>query len=401
MISLDKMLERLGNARNFKREFNLKIQKLREIAAGVEPGRQLRLDLPEASTNYLLVNLTLKVASIVSTLRSAKVLFVNAQPGLDQWFADEVKNSAISDFTDMLKDRFATGLGVIGLGGDENGVFLQRIDPLDIWWSPEYHYRNPAWTIRRIIYNDELVYEYWDGDWHCFFNETEILHTESNLLNFLPVRFIDNFSMPRIAFPISDVELAYPQQQLLNEIRMAVLEGARRGTGFFEASELDVDPLEMDKIKEPGEVVIFSKSGNAIRPHITPPIAAEWLQMESIAKSDLDAQSGVSEYLRGNMPIANNIKFATQILAALGSQNLRIQADWVPLKEMIEWCARAWMIAACVNKESRVINDIIIDAGKLEPATISVKIEEEAANALSVSEVGINPDAIGSVFNGL
>ncbi|OYT68804.1 MAG: hypothetical protein CFK49_11900, partial [Armatimonadetes bacterium JP3_11] len=134
------------------------------------------------------------------------------------------------------------------------------------------------------------------------------------------------------------------------------------------------------------------RTGNAIRPLPSPPVNAEWLQLEAIAKNDLDAQSGVSEYLRGSMPVANNIKFATQVLAALGAQNLRIQADWTPLKELIEWAAVAWARWAHLNEERRQIGDLIVDMREVDVKAISAVLSED--DVPLVGQIGISPEAI-------
>jgi len=280
----------------------------------LDRGQRLNLAVEEASTNYLLVNITLKVASLVNAFRSAKVRIRGVPEEVNFYFEDVVKGNAIYDVEDMLKDRFITGLGCIGLGSEDGRSFLYRIDPLDVWWSPAFSLRNPAWMIRRFWFGEQEVYEYWDAETHAFYADDKLVYSGANPLGFIPIRFVPAFSVPRVPFPVGDVELAYPQQLLLNEIRRSLLEQARRGSGFYEVVESDIDPLELEKLNEPGEVFIRSRTGQAIRPMVSPPPAAEWLQLEAIAKSDLDAQSGVSEYLRGSMPVANNIRFATQVL---------------------------------------------------------------------------------------
>lgn len=396
MIPLHELKRRLADARAYKADWNQKAERLTEITLGLDPGQRVRKSVEEAGTNYLLVNLTLKVASLVGAYRAAKVKIYGAPEQVAYWFNDFVKDAALYDVEDMLKDRFITGLGVMAIGSENGKAFLYRVDPLHVWWSPRFGLRTPAWVIRRFYEGDMEFYEYWDAQYHAVWTEErskeQLLFCNPNPLGFIPVRFVPNFQVPRVDFPVGDVELAYPQQRLINEIRRSLLEQARRGQGFYEVAETDVEPYELEKLNEPGEPFIRTRTGNAIKPLPSPPVNAEWLQLEAIAKNDLDAQSGVSEYLRGSMPVANNIKFATQVLAALGAQNLRIQADWTPLKELIEWAAVAWARWAAYNGESRKIGDLIVDMREVDVKAISAVLSED--DVPLVSGIGISPEAI-------
>ena len=386
-------VDKLREAKHFKADWNRKAQRLYELVMQVDSGQQLRVDVEEANTNYLLVNITLKVASLVNSYRRARVQVygVDLSEAIGRWFNDFVKDGAIYDIEDVLKDRFVTGIGVIGLVVVNDRVQLQRIDPLDVFWESG-SLRRPRWVIRRVWRGDEEpVYEYWDADTHAFFSESSVLYEGENPLGFIPYRFLLGFSVPRVAFPVGDVELAYPQQVLLNEIRRVLLDHARRGAGFFEVRESDAEPFEFEKLLEPGEVIIRTSSGQAVRPLPTPPLNAEWLQLEAVAKNDLDAQSGVSEYLRGSMPMANNIQFATQVLAALGAQNLRIQADWVPVAEAIEWASYGWFRWARYNGEVRKIGDILVDLSLVDSQAIGFRVVSDVEQ---VSEIGISPEVV-------
>lgn len=391
-MTLDVLRERLADARSYKADWNTKAQRLTEIALGVPRGQLVRTDVEEAHTNYLLVNLTLKVASLVSAWRRARVRIYGVPAVYSQWYNEIIKDSAVADVEDALKDRFITGLGVLALGSEGGRTYLYRVDPLDVWWSPRSGLRHPLWVIRRYWVGDVEFYEYWDRDTHAVWSEDRVVFINPNLLGFIPVRFIPGFSVPRVDFPVGDIELAYPQQLILNEIRRTLLDQARRGVGFYEVAEADADPLELEKLREPGEIVIRTRTGQSIRPLPTPPVNAEWLQLEAIAKNDLDAQTGVSEYLRGSVPIANNLKFATQVLAAIGAQNLRIEADWTPLKEALEWAAIGWLRWANLNGERKEVGDLIADAGALDISGVSAVVEEEDVGL--VKAIGISPDAI-------
>lgn len=390
----------LQQAKEHQRLWRQKIQRLREILAGVPRGQQLSTSIEESKTNYALLNVTLKTFALTRSIRSTRIIFRNAPPEIGYWFNDDVKGAAIQDFQDLLKDRFGCGMGVLGIGSD-GGSFIQYIDPLDVWWSPDFGYRSPSWVIRRIRRPRRVVYEYWDAETHAFFSESEgVLHEEENPLRVIPIRFLENiFNVPGIDFPISDTEQVIGPQNLVSQAVNTLTEQARRGTGFFEYQQTAVDPLEMEKLKEPGEQFIGTETGNAITPKITPPPSPEWLNIITLAKNDIDSLSGVSEYLRGSMPVANNLKFATQVLAVIGAQNMRVDADWVPIKELLEWAAYTWLLMAHVNGERHRVNDIVVDASTIDISQVSVKCEEDE-NAFSISSVGITPDDIASTFAG-
>lgn len=392
-IRLDELRRRYQQARDHKRDWNRKAQRLYELAMGLEPGQQVRIEVEEASTNYILLNLSLKVASLINSYRSAQIHFVgdDRAPLLSLWFNEYVKNEAVYEVEDILKDRFVTGLGIMGFVSDER-VRIARIDPLTVYWSP-HSLRRPSYVIRTVYQEngEKTLYEYWDKNMHIFFDEDSIISESPNPLGYIPYRFLLGFSLPNTDWPVGDVELVYPQHILLNEVRRNILEHARRGAGFFEVAEAEVDPTELSKLEEPGEPVIRTRSGNAIRPLPTPPLNGEWLQLEMIAKNDLDAQSGVSEYLRGSMPIANNIQFATQVLAALGAQNLRIRADWVPIQEALEWAALTWLRWAAYNGETRKLGDISIELAAIDTKQIGVRSE---GGFEAVSQIGISPEMV-------
>jgi hypothetical protein len=363
----------------------------------VPRGQHLTTRVEEGRTNNLLVNLVLKSAALTRAVRMARVVFRNAPAELGYWFEDDVKGAAIADISDVIKDRFITGMGVLAVGSD-GGSFLMYVDPLDVWWSPEFGYRNPSWVIRRIALPSREVFEYWDTEKHAYFTDGELLHEEENPLQAIPVRFVENvFSVPGIAFPKGDVEQALPIDMIANKSLQALRDYAEHALGFIEYQQDAVDPLELEKLSEPGLQYIGTQTGVAFQPRVPPPINPVWLTLYGTAKSEMDAHTGVSDYLRGSMPVANNIRFATQVLAALGAQNLRIDADWVPLKEMLEWAAWMWLMVAHANGERHRVGDIVVDAGEIDITQVSVKLEEDE-NAFSVSEVGINPDELQRVL---
>jgi hypothetical protein len=391
---------RLQQAKEHQRDWHQKVQRLRELLAGVPRGQQLSTSVEEARSNYTLLNIALKAFALTRNIRSTRIIFKNAPREIEYWFNDDVKGAAIQDFQDVLKDRFGCGMGVVGIGSD-GGAFIQYIDPLDVWWSPDFSYRSPSWVIRRIRRPHRVVYEYWDADTHAFFNESEgVLHEEENPLRIIPIRFLENiYSVPGIDFPKSDTEQVIAPQNLVSEALRFLIDQARRGTGFFEYQISAVDPLEMEKLKEPGEQFIGTETGNAIVPRITPPPSPEWLNILTLAKNDIDMLSGVSEYLRGSMPLANTLKYATQVLAVIGAQNMRMEADWTPIKELLEWTAYVWLLVAHVNRERHKVNDIVVDASTIDISQVSVKCEEDE-NAFSISAIGSPEDVIRTFTSG-
>ncbi len=129
---MHKYEELLSEARRFKADWNLKAQRLYEVTAHVDPGKHVRRDIEEASTNYLIINTHLKVAALMGQLRASIVRYNNAPPEVATYFRNIILNSALSDIEDMLKDRFITGLGVLAVGSEKGRAFLYRISPLDI-----------------------------------------------------------------------------------------------------------------------------------------------------------------------------------------------------------------------------------------------------------------------------
>jgi len=373
-----RILDRLQVALQHKQRFDTKIRRLRAHIANVTFGEHLRESIDITDVNYLLVNLHLKVAALMAGIRDAQIRFRNAPDTLSYAFKDRVLLPALPDFEAALKDRFGVGVGVIGVGYEQGkGAFLMRVAPEDVYWSPTRLLHDPLYLFRRVHTEKGAIYwEYWDRESYALIRDDKVQQLQANPMRDIPFRILTNLTVPGIAFPISDTELCLPAQMLLRENRRALLKAARTGSGFYEYRRDAVDPLELEKLADGEEVFIATDTGNEIQVRVSPPLNIEWVNLEGLVKQDLDAQSGVSEYLRGSMPIANTIRFATQVLAALSAQNLRIQSDWLPIQSVLLDVARLWVQLAHINGERIQHGDEVIDMGNLPIQQIHAYLPE-------------------------
>ena len=389
---------RLREAQSAKADYNIKAARLREIVAGVPRGKHTATDVEEARVNYLLLNMELKTGAIIENYARSRIR-VQGDPRsqvVELWLNYQLKAESYYDMHQALKDRYIMGLGVIGVGvqPETDKLVWYRIDPLHYWWDFNSGVFAPRWVARQFrARTGESYIEYWDSDTHIIFDgDLQPRLLEPNPIGMIPYIHLVGFSVPGIHYPVGDAELTYPQQVLLQETRRAILDHARRGAGMMLVDETKVPEEELYKLEEPGEPYIRVRDLNAIQPVPTPPINPEWLQIETIAKSDLDAQSGISEYLRGNMPIANNLQFATQVLAALGAQNLRIRIDWAPVKDMLARLARASIRWAHYNRYTAELGDILLSLGEVDPTGLQVSVDDDAANLVAEAGLAQAPD---------
>lgn len=371
--------QRIAEAQAQKADWNRKAQRLYEIVMDLDPGQHTRVDVEETATNYLLLNCELKTGALLRNYRRAR-LVVRERDDLALWLNEQLKPNTHHDVHLALKDRYITGLGVLAVGIDpySDELVWYRVNPIHFWWDIQSGLYHMRWCARYFWSPRGGYYEYWDYDTHAILDsERRVVLHEPNPLERLPFVPLVGLSVPNIYYPIGDAELTYPQQMLLREVRRAILDHARRGAGLMLVDETAIPEEELYKLTEPGEPYIRVRQLNSIQPIPTPPINAEWLQMETVAKSDLDAQSGVSEYLRGSMPIANNLQFATQVLAALGAQNLRIEIDWQPVKDAMVQLAETTLRWAHHNGVRVQVGDISIRLDLLQPDTLTVLVEED------------------------
>jgi hypothetical protein len=116
---------------------------------------------------------------------------------------------------------------------------------------------------------------------------------------------------------------------------------ARRGAGFFAVKQNSIDESELLRLQNPDEVYVVVKEQDAIVPIPTPAPNPEWQALETLAKQDMDALLGISEYVRGVLP-TGRAKFATEVVAAVAGQTVRIQAEWYNTKVALERLARVY-----------------------------------------------------------
>lgn len=383
--------QRLQDAQERKSAWNQKAQRLYELVADVDPGQHTRTEVEEISVNPLLLNCELKTGALLRNYRLARMDLRPRVEDVELWLNEQVKPSANRDMHAVLKDRYITGLGVIAVGNDPHTDELTwyRVNPIHCYWDLEAGLENTPWMARVLFTPRGKFYEYWDPEHQVVLNEErEVVHTQEHPLGRPPFVPIVAHRVPNIAFPIGDAELTYPQQVLLREVRRAILDHARRGAGLMLVNETAVPEEELYKLAEPGEPYIRVRELNSIQPIPTPPINAEWLQIETVAKNDLDAQSGVSEYLRGSMPVANNLQFATQVLAALGAQNLRLEIDWQPIKDTMVALTEITLRWAKANRLRVQHNDISIRLDTIQPESLTIVVQED--DTTLIQQVGLN-----------
>lgn len=384
--------QRLTEAQSLKRDWNIKAQRLYEIVADVDPGQHVRTEVEEITVNPLLLNCELKTGALTLNYRLARIQLQPRAEAVEIWLNQHLKPRTHRDIHTALKDRYITGLGIIAVGNDPytGELTWYRVNPIHFYWDVPAGLNDSLWAARVFWTPQGSFYEYWDPDEHVILNDQyELVHREKNPLGTHPFVPIVAHSVPNIHFPIGDAELTYPQQVLLREVRRAILDHARRGAGMLLVEENAVPPEELRKLYEPGEPYLLVTETGKVQPLPTPPINPEWLQLEAVAKSDLDAQSGVSEYLRGSIPVANNLQFATQVLAALGAQNLRMQIDWLPVKDAIARLTEITLRWAQHNRTPVKINDISIQWDTIPLENLTILVTEDDTATL-VEQVGLN-----------
>jgi hypothetical protein len=167
------------------------------------------------------------------------------------------------------------------------------------------------------------------------------VETFTNPYGVIPIVLFPAHHIPDTVYPIGDVELACPQQFILDEIRRTYLNMARRGAGFYAVKRSSIDESELSRLQNPEEVYILVNEQDAILPIPTPAPNPEWQALEALAKQDMDALLGVSEYVRGVLP-TGRAKFATEVVAAVAGQTVRIQSEWYNTKIALERLAKVY-----------------------------------------------------------
>jgi hypothetical protein len=116
---------------------------------------------------------------------------------------------------------------------------------------------------------------------------------------------------------------------------------ARRGAGFYSVKRSSIEETELQRLQNPEEVYILVNEQDAIVPIPTPAPNPEWQALETLAKQDMDALMGISEYVRGVLP-TGRAKLATEVVAAVAGQTVRIQAEWYNIKVALERLAKVY-----------------------------------------------------------
>lgn len=314
-----------------------KVRRLREIALGLEPSAIIRDTVDEGATNLLLVNLNIKAQSMAQLLRGTDWALVNndgtvPQPRFKDWVAD-----AETEIVRAIMNKIVCGLGAILLvGSHEDGWRAESVPPERLYWdSEESDLLAPKWVIREIRMEKSVVYEYWDTEKTARFTRQELLTEQPNPFGEIPLAFLVGYVVADMPYPVGDIEIAYPQQLILNEVRRTLLDMARRGSGFFSVKQTSIDEAELARLTDPGEVFVLVKEQDAIQPIPTPAPAQEWTALEALARNDLDALMGLSEYLRGVLP-TGRAKFASEVLAAVSGQQARIALEWLAVRRAVE-----------------------------------------------------------------
>ncbi|RMF49325.1 MAG: hypothetical protein D6750_06280 [Bacteroidetes bacterium] len=338
-IEVDESLvrRRLKDSIDHKADWNRKSTRLYEIVMDVDRGKHTTTTVEESAPNYLLVNLELKVKSILYTYVRMTLTTLPESKPTEEWL-NRIKEDSYPDLEWVLKDRYITGLGVLAVGQDRrlDRFVWYRVNPLHFYWDWESGLPYTEWMARRVRVGDDVYLEYWTTRERVLLdNEYNILRVEPNRIGVIPFIPILGYHVPNIAYPKGDVELSYPQQELLREVRRTILDHARRGAGLMLIQNNAIPDEELWKLTEPGEQWIRVNDTTGVVPIPTPPLNPEWLQVEAGARNDLESQSGVSEFLLGSTPIIGRAKFASEILAAMGIQNLRVGIEWMGVEQAV------------------------------------------------------------------
>jgi hypothetical protein len=241
--------------------------------------------------------------------------------------------------------RLVVGLGAVCVVGDkQHGWRLQSISPTDLWWDcTTGDVMQPKWIARGYRDSNGNDYrEVWYADvLHRYKVGSADVETFTNPYGVIPIVLFPANYIPDTVYPIGDVELACPQQFILDEIRRTYLNMARRGAGFYAVKRSSIDESELSRLQNPDEVYILVNEQDAIMPIPTPAPNPEWQALETLAKQDMDALMGISEYVRGVLP-TGRAKFATEVVAAVAGQTVRIQAEWYNTKVALERLAMVY-----------------------------------------------------------
>jgi len=343
-ITRHKMEQLLGDNPPKRDTWLLKCRRLREIVGNLPSNQIITTSIPEGHSNLLLINITIKAHAMMQLLRGTVIDF-----GVDnELFQTEFSNFLAANelaLRDAILQRLVVGIGAVCVVGDkQHGWRLQSISPTDLWWDcTTGDVMQPKWIARGYRDSNGNDYrEVWYADvLHRYKVGSADVETFTNPYGVIPIVLFPANYIPDTVYPIGDVELACPQQFILDEIRRTYLNMARRGAGFYAVKRSSIDESELSRLQNPDEVYILVNEQDAILPIPTPAPNPEWQALETLAKQDMDALMGISEYVRGVLP-TGRAKFATEVVAAVAGQTVRIQAEWYNTKVALERLAMVY-----------------------------------------------------------
>jgi len=343
-ITRHKMEELLGENPPKRDTWLLKCRRLREIVSNLPPNQIITTSIPEGHSNLLLINISIKAHAMMQLLRGTVIDFGVDNEPYQMQFAEFLAKNELA-LREAIQQRLVVGLGAVCVVGDQrSGWRLQSISPKDIWWDcTTGDVMQPKWVARAFRDADGNEYrEVWYADvYHRYKVGSADVDTQPNPYGVIPIVLFPAQFVPDTVYPIGDVELACPQQFILDEIRRTYLNMARRGAGFFAVKESSINANELSKLLNPEEVYVLVNEQDAIMPIPTPAPNPEWQALEALAKQDMDALMGISEYVRGVLP-TGRAKFATEVVAAVAGQTVRIQAEWYNTKVALERLAMVY-----------------------------------------------------------
>jgi len=368
-ITRHKMEQLLGDNPPKRDTWLIKCRRLREIVGNLPSNQIITTSIPEGHSNLLLINITIKAHAMMQLLRGTVIDFGNDTELYQSEFANFLAANELA-LREAILQRLVYGLGAVCVVGDkQNGWRLQSISPNDIWWDcTTGDVMQPKWIARGYRDSDGNDYrEVWYADvYHRYKVGSTDVDTHTNPYGVIPIVLFPAQYIPDTVYPIGDVELACPQQFILDEIRRTYLNMARRGAGFFSVKRSSIDETELQRLQNPDEVYVLVNEQDAIMPIPTPAPNPEWQALETLAKQDMDALMGISEYVRGVLP-TGRAKFATEVVAAVAGQTVRIQAEWYNTKVALERLATVYYKLHNPNGTAtpRALEDSIASANQL------------------------------------
>jgi len=343
-ITRHKMEQLLGDNPPKRDTWLLKCRRLREIVSNLPANQIITTSIPEGHSNMLLINITIKAYAMMQLIRGTVIDFGDDTELFQPKFGEFLSSNELA-LRDAIMQRLVVGLGAVCVVGDkQHGWRLQSVSPTDLWWDcTTGDVMQPKWIAREYRDGDGTRYrEVWYADvYHRYKVDSTDVETFTNPYGVIPIVLFPAHHIPDTVYPIGDVELACPQQFILDEIRRTYLNMARRGAGFYAVKRSSIDESELSRLQNPEEVYILVNEQDAILPIPTPAPNPEWQALEALAKQDMDALLGVSEYVRGVLP-TGRAKFATEVVAAVAGQTVRIQSEWYNTKIALERLAKVY-----------------------------------------------------------